>query len=119
MDVDNQEVPQEQPQHNPVPITANAPDENEPEYKAPPIHVQIPSQVSQPTALYPYQYFQSGIPLAYPRAPFVVSPPFAYPGAPYALYGVQHGQTVNPCLMYLAQMFPQPAYPQAPAQTTP
>lgn len=70
-----------QPRQNLVPVTSEALDENELEYKGPPIHVQNPYVVAQSTAQYPYQDFQSGMPLTHPGEPFVVVPPFAYPGA--------------------------------------
>lgn len=88
-------------------VTTDIPTENNPEYIGPQIHLQIHSQVSQPTAQYPYQDLQSGMPLAHPGAPYATVPPFAYHGAPYSPYGVQPSQIVS--AMYLAQMFPQSA----------
>lgn len=47
VDIDNHE---EQPRQTLVPVTIEVPDENEPGYRGPSTHVEIPSRVAQPTA---------------------------------------------------------------------
>lgn len=58
------------------------------------------------------------MPFAYLGAPPAIVHLHAYPREPYALYEIQHGQTinlgthmVNPSLMCLTQMFPQGVTP--------
>lgn len=109
---------EEQPRQALVSITTKAPGEIEPEYRGPPIHFQIPTQIVQPTVHNPYQGVKSKMPLPHPRAPSAVIPLFTYPGAPYAPNGVQHDQTINIGAMYPTQLFPQVVSPPVLAHTT-
>lgn len=54
VDVDNHEVPQDQPCQNSVRVTAEAHGETNIEYKGPPVHVEIP-HITQHAIQYPYQ----------------------------------------------------------------
>lgn len=103
VDIDNHEVPQDQPHQNSVPVTAEAPNEIEHEYRGPPIHVQIPS-ITQSAVQYPYQGVQSIYLREY--ATNVISQLSANdalqpahtgePYAPYVHHRVQYPQYVNP-----------------------
>lgn len=113
---------EEQPRQTPVHVIIERSKENEPEYMGPPLHMQIPPKITQPTVQYQYQGFQSansGVPLSHPGEAPIVVPPHAYLGAPYASYEVQYAHAtnssthmVNSGLMYPAQMVPQVSTPQ-------
>lgn len=85
-----------------MPVIDEAPAKTETEYRGPHIHVKIPPQVSQPTAQYLYQGFQSvnsGMPPTYlGESPANVVPKHTHFEEPYALYvhlRVHYSQTTN------------------------
>lgn len=78
---------EEQPRQTLVPVTSEEPAKNELEYRGPHIHVQIPSQVAQPIAQYPYQGLQSGMSLVHPGAPSLLYLCFLILGHPMLLWG--------------------------------
>lgn len=88
IDVDNDEVPQDQPRYSYIHVATQVLSKTKNDYSGPPSNLQVPPQVVQPSMKYLYQGIQSinpGTPLVHPREPYAHAyPQYVYPGVPYA-----------------------------------